>query len=72
MTETQRGVAWGLGIAAALALVVFATTWLGWPPVPASPPPGVTLTDLTGVDDLRDRFNRDADSARVVMVLSPT
>lgn len=72
MTETQRGVAWALSIAAVLALIALATTWLGWPPAPASPPPGVTLTDLAGVEDLRDRFNRDADSARVVVVLSPT
>jgi hypothetical protein len=53
-----------------LTLLTLATVWLGWPPTPATPPPGVTLTDLRGIDDLRDRFNRDSDAARVILVLA--
>lgn len=32
----------------------------------------VTLTDLSGVDELKDAFNRDEGVARLVLVLSPT
>ena len=30
------------------------------------------LQDVRGVDDLRDRFNRDAGHVRLVLLLSPT
>jgi hypothetical protein len=38
----------------------------------ATPPPGVTLTDLRSVAQLRDLFDADAGATRLVLVLSPT
>ena len=38
----------------------------------ATPPPGVTLTDLHSVAQLRDLFDADAGSTRLILVLSPT
>jgi hypothetical protein len=35
-------------------------------------PPGVTLTDLRGVDDLKARFNADSGRTRLVVIFSPT
>jgi len=31
-----------------------------------------TLSDLAGVEELQERFNRDAGATRVVLLLSPT
>jgi hypothetical protein len=39
---------------------------------PRSAPPGVTMTDLHGLADLRARFNADHGQARLVVVFSPT
>jgi hypothetical protein len=44
--------------------------WRVWGP--ASPPPGITLTNLQSVDQLATRFNADAGSTRLVLILSPT
>lgn len=37
-----------------------------------TPPPGVTLTDIRGVDQLRTRFDADEGTTRLILVLSPT
>ncbi len=34
--------------------------------------PGVVLTDLHSIDDLRLRFNQDIGTPRLVLLLSPT
>jgi hypothetical protein len=39
---------------------------------PVSAPPGVTLADLHGVDDLQARFNADRGQPRLVVNFSPT
>jgi hypothetical protein len=39
---------------------------------PRSAPPGVTLTDLSGVADLKARFNADRGTTRLVVIFSPT
>lgn len=39
---------------------------------PRSAPPGVTMTDLHGVADLRARFNADRGQSRLVVIFSPT
>jgi hypothetical protein len=38
----------------------------------ATPPPGITLSDLHSVDQLRTLFDADAGTTRLVLVLSPT
>jgi hypothetical protein len=37
-----------------------------------APPPGVTLTDLQSVEQLRATFNADRGSPRLIVILSPT
>ena len=34
--------------------------------------PGVVLTDMHSIEDLRTRFNRDSGTPRLVLLLSPT
>ena len=34
--------------------------------------PGVTLTDIHSIDDLRARFNQDQGTPRLVLLVSPT
>ena len=34
--------------------------------------PAKTLADMSSMDDLRARFNEDADSPRLILLLSPT
>jgi hypothetical protein len=38
----------------------------------ATPPPGITLTDLHEVGELRSLFDADAGTTRLILVLSPT
>jgi hypothetical protein len=56
-----------------VTLLVFALV-AGWLSFfgPRSAPAGVTMTDLHGVQDLRDRFNDDQGSTRLIVILSPT
>lgn len=50
--------------------LVLAAGW--WLLGPVSPPKGVTLSDLGGVDQLKTRFNEDVGATRLVVILSPT
>jgi hypothetical protein len=34
--------------------------------------PGVTLTDIHSIEDLRARFDQDAGTPRLVLLVSPT
>ena len=36
------------------------------------PPPGVTLTDLSSVHQLKTRFNHDRGEPRLILIFSPT
>ncbi len=56
-----------LGVVAAAILLV---KFLGDRALPDVP--GVTLTDLKGVEDLRARFNADKGAPRLVLFFSPT
>jgi hypothetical protein len=59
----------------ALSAAIVAAAWLvaGRPPIgPRADPPRDGLAELGGVADLRARFNADAGTARLVLVLSPT
>jgi hypothetical protein len=63
----------GFGVVAAVLVLLLA----GWAVdrkyiSHASPPPGITLTDLHSVDQLRTLFDADAGTIRLVLVLSPT
>ena len=39
---------------------------------PVQAPPGVKLGDLRSVEELKTKFNSDAGSTRLVLILSPT
>lgn len=54
-------------IIAAILIVAFVVTFISLYPTPATP-----LVDLKTVDDLRERFNRDKESPRLILLLSPT
>lgn len=56
-----------------MALVVagLVAGWLGFL-APRQAPPGVTLTDLRGIDDLRARFDADRGMTRLIVIFSPT
>lgn len=59
----------------ALSLVLVLGAWLiaGRPPLwHEADPPRDGLTELRGVDDLRTRFNADAGTTRLILILSPT
>lgn len=71
MSQRTRGGVLALG----LVLLLYAGLDFGarrLAPPPASPPPGVTMTDLQGVDELQTRFNTDQGATRLVLLLSPT
>jgi hypothetical protein len=57
----------------AVCLLVFVLV-AGWLYVfaPVSAPPGVTMADLHGVDDLQARFNADRGQPRLIVIFSPT
>ncbi|TMD96640.1 MAG: hypothetical protein E6I76_07250 [Chloroflexi bacterium] len=70
-TKPPRRLAFGV---VGLVLFVLAAGWVvqkKWLSH-ATPPPGVTLTDLRSVDQLRTIFDADAGSTRLILVLSPT
>ena len=70
-TKPPRRLAFG---AVGLVLVLLAAGWVvqkKWLSH-ATPPPGVTLTDLHSVGQLRDLFDADAGTTRLILVLSPT
>jgi hypothetical protein len=70
-TKPPRRLAFG---AVGLVLFLLAAGWVvqkKWLSH-ATPPPGVTLTDLRSVAQLRDLFDADAGATRLVLVLSPT
>lgn len=39
---------------------------------PVKAPPGVELSDLRSVEELKTKFNSDAGVTRLVLILSPT
>lgn len=61
-----------VGLAALAALLL---TACGGGDSASSPAPGaadVGITDIDGIEPLREQFNRDAGSPRLLLVLSPT
>jgi hypothetical protein len=74
---TSRLVRWGLVVAAVLVLLLIPVLVVARPYLGAIFGLGLsahdtTLTDLRSIDDLRARFNRDAGSPRLVLLVSPT
>jgi hypothetical protein len=74
---TSRLVRWGLVAAAALVLLlipvlVVARPYLGAVFGLSFGGQDTTLTDLRSMDDLRARFDADAGSPRLVLLVSPT
>jgi hypothetical protein len=63
-----------LGLAVAALVIVLAAGVLAGARLlgRATPPPGITLTDLRSVDQFRSLFDADAGIPRLVLVLSPT
>jgi hypothetical protein len=61
-----------IGLALIVLLLVGAVAgglaWFG----PGRPPPGVTMSDLSSVQQLQDRFNADKGVIRLVVIFSPT
>lgn len=71
MSQRTRGVILALGLVLLLyAGLDYGARRLASPP--ASPPPGVTMTDLQGIDDLQTQFNTDQGATRLILLLSPT
>jgi hypothetical protein len=54
-------------ISAAILGVAIIIAFLSYYPAPSTP-----LTDLKTVNDLRNQFNRDKGSPRLILLLSPT
>jgi hypothetical protein len=74
---TSRLVRWGLVAIVILALLLIPVLVVARPYLGAIFGLGVggqdtTLTDLRSIDDLRARFDADAGSPRLVLLVSPT
>ena len=74
---TSRLVRWGLVVAAVLVLVLIPVLVVARPYLGAIFGLGLsaqdtTLTDLRSIDDLRARFDADAGSPRLILLVSPT
>ena len=54
-------------IIAAVLIVAFVVTFISLYPAPATP-----LVDLKTIAELRERFNQDKASPRLILLLSPT
>jgi hypothetical protein len=63
-----------IAVAALVTLVVLGASWVVDQKFVAhgTPPPGVTLTDLRSVDQLRTLFDADTGTPRLILILSPT
>ena len=60
----------GLEIVVVVALVLFVGKRISDNIIPDVP--GVTLTDVHSIEDLRSRFNQDQRAPRLVLLVSPT
>ena len=72
----MRATRWGRKVAALAAAIVLAGTLLFWGYkhglFGATPPPGITLTDLHSVGQLESIFDAGQGSPRLVLIMSPT
>jgi hypothetical protein len=74
---TPRLVRWSLVVAAVLVLLLIPVLVVARPYLGAIfgldfGGQGTTLTDLRSIDDLRARFDADAGSPRLILLVSPT
>jgi hypothetical protein len=74
---TSRLVRWGLVVAGAFVLLLIPVLVVARPYLGAVFDLGfggqdTTLTDLRSIDDLRARFDADAGSPRLILLVSPT
>jgi hypothetical protein len=69
-----RGLNWknALGLLALTALLLAAWLIVASPLLHKTPPPGIKLTALRAVSQLRVRFNADVGMPRLILILSPT
>ena len=69
-----RGLNWknALGLLALATLLLAAWLIVASPLLHKTPPPGIRLTDLRAISQLRARFNADVGLPRLILILSPT
>lgn len=60
----------GLALVVVLALAYF--LWTRISEFMVTDVPGVVLTDMRSIEDLRTRFNQDQGAPRLILLLSPT